>query len=322
MTIEGVVLVGVASAFAVISGANDGGALLAVSLNLPAIRPLAAAALLATTIVLGALVLGTEVATTLATRLVAFDTGSSVYALPSAVGAAVGVVAVLSRLGLPTSLTLALIGGIAGAGIGFGLTVSWGTIGYVLAIAALAPAVGLLGAILLLRLLAHAPAGGALRRVRWAHRGAFGLLCLAYSINDGQKMLAIFAIAFGTATPIVAPDVRQLLLIAVLFVIGMLLGLRRIAKTLGSKVVTPRPVNVVTAETAAAAAVLGSSALGAPVSITQSITGGLVGAGISSGYQRVRWNTAGQIGIAWLVTLPAAAAAAAFAGGLLRGLGT
>ncbi|MBW3666045.1 MAG: inorganic phosphate transporter [Actinobacteria bacterium] len=301
-----------AGAFTVISGVNDGSALLTSSLSLPSVRPLSAMLMLAGALIAGPYVIGTQVATTLASRLVAFEGVRARVPLLIALVAAVGVVAGLSRLGLPTSLTLALIGGLAGSGFGYGLPVSWGAVGFVLAVAAAAPVVGGLAGFLLMRLLVHVPSSGsASMRLRWLHRIGFSLQSIAYSVNDGQKLLAVFAVGLGATSTVVQPRLDVLGGIAALFVLGMLLGIRRIGGTLGTGVMLARPAHLLSSELSSAAAVLGSTALGAPVSMTQSITASLVGTGVSEGYGRVRWRTALNIGVAWLVTLPAAGLLAA-----------
>ncbi|MBW3609737.1 MAG: inorganic phosphate transporter, partial [Actinobacteria bacterium] len=198
------------------------------------LSPLAAIGLLLAALVLVPPLFGTAVATTVATSLVGTveqDGSTPQLAFLVAVLTAVLVVAALARLGLPTSLTLALIGGITGAGLGLGLPVAWQAVGVVLLIGLAAPLVGGFVAWLLIRLLRHAPIGGHASRLGWAHRTAFGAQCLAYAANDGQKALAILAVAAGTVGPPVAPRLEQLSLIALFFGIGLLVGLPRIAAT-------------------------------------------------------------------------------------------
>lgn len=322
MSPEALALIVVAAGFAVVNGVNDGGALIAVALKVPT-RRIHAFVALVVLLVATPLVVGTEVATTLAERLVAFEqdlgTPGGQAAFAVAVAAAVVVVGVLARLRLPTSLTLALIGGIAGAGLGTGAGVAWRTVGAVLLIAAVAPMLGgVLGwtAIWAAR---RVPPGGRLGgKLRRAHAVAFSLLYVAYGANDGQKMLAVTAVAFGTARGGVEADLGQLVAIGVLFALGTLIGLRRVAGTVVGGVMLARPVHVVAAEGSGAISVLGSAAFGAPVSITQAVIGGLVGTGIGEGYLRVRWQVAGHVALAWLVTLPAAVAVGVVAGSLLR----
>lgn len=315
--------------FAAVNGVNDGGALVATGLKVPSLSPLAAIGLLGGALVATPLLIGTQVAATLASRLVSFDqTGAALAGstgLLVAVVTAVGVVLVLSRRGLPTSLTLALVGGITGAGLGGGLPVSWGTLALVLGAGAAAPVVGAGAGFALSRLAGLAPLGGhARRRIRAAHVGGFALQCVAYAANDGQKMFAVLAVATGGARgPAgsgLAPSPGHVLLLAVLFTAGLVAGLRPAAATLAAEIVPARPSDAVAAELSSAGAVLASAAVGAPVSMTQSVAAALVGAGMSRGYRRVRWRAAGRLVLAWLVTLPASlvvAAALARGGALL-----
>lgn len=311
MDVDPLGLLAVAVTFAVVNGANDGGTLVATGLKIPTVGTASAMVLLCASVGLVPWLLGTRVATTLAGRLVPFEGPSGRLALVVAVLAAVGVVTLLARRGLPTSLTLAIIGGIAGAGWGSGLPVSWGTVGVVLLLGAAAPLAGASLAILLARLARAVPAVvRASVLVRHGHRVAFLLLSIAYGANDGQKILAVFAVAAGV-TGTVPADPAYLAAGAVLFGLGTLLGLRRYARTLTGGVLSLRPVHAVGAEAAASITVLASAALGAPVSMTQALSAALMGSGIAESYRKIRWGAAARIVAAWVLTLPAVFVAAA-----------
>ncbi|MFD0632621.1 hypothetical protein ACFQ9X_14460 [Catenulispora yoronensis] len=116
------------------------------------------------------------------------------------VAAALAVVLLLSLRGLPTSLTLAVVGGLAGAGLGAGLPVPAGSVATVLLAAALAPIISALIAWLVTRSLRLAGTRRSTAAVATGrtHRVAFPLQCLAYGANDGQKMIALFAVAGGS----------------------------------------------------------------------------------------------------------------------------
>ncbi|WP_165492123.1 inorganic phosphate transporter [Egibacter rhizosphaerae] len=308
----------VAAVFAVLNGVNDGGTLLTLGLKVVGLRLVIALVLLAIMVGLVPALLGTQVASTLAGRLVAFEGPLGQQGLLIGVAGAVIVTMGLARSGLPTSLTLALIGGIAGVGLGAGLPVDYGVVGAVLLAAAAAPLVGALLAYVLSQGALHVRLNGDTTRfVARAHRVAFGLQAVAYGANDGQKMLAVAAVAAGFAVDPVPRNPWMLIGAALAFGLGTLLGLRRFSRIVGG-VIPIRPPNAVIGELSAAAAVLGSAALGAPVSMTQAISGGLVGTGVSEGYRRVRWNVAGQILVAWVVTFPLAFALAAAGGLVLR----
>lgn len=293
--------ISLAAAFAVVNGANDGGAMVASQLRVPGLRPLAAILVLTASLVAVPLVLGTGVADTLTSGLVEASRAAQPQVVATGATAAIVVVAVLTRLGLPTSLTLGMVGGIVGAGLGRGLPVITSGVVRVVLIGLAAPVVGGLLAQRLVTVSAMA-----LRR-----RGARGFVVLAvaatvaqavaYAANDGQKMFAVVAVsAVGITPPVVAG-------VALLFTVGAVAGLRAAAGTLGGGVVRGGPQEEVTAQLGAAVAVLSSAALGVPVSMTQAVAGGLVGTGMLRGLRQVRWRVAGQLGIAWVLTLPAAA---------------
>lgn len=307
MEIATIGLLVLAAFYAVMNGMNDGGTLVANGLKIRSIRVLPAIWMVAGGVALVPLVLGTRVAETFANRLVRFEGLQGQRTVAVAVIAAVLVVFVLARRGLPTSLTLATIGGITGAGLGAGRSVELATVATVLAMAAAAPLVGAVLAYGLARIGARITTGAGLGRiVDTGHRGAFTLQCIAYGANDGQKVLAITLLAMG------GTDVDGLELAGVLaagalfFLIGTVLGVRRMAGTIGAGVLPVRPISAVTAEVAAGSAVLGSSFFGAPVSMTQAVAGALVGSGVSEGVRRVRWRLVANIVLAWLLTLPAA----------------
>lgn len=309
-----VVLLLVAIGFALVNGANDGATLVAAGLKVPALPPLAAIGLLAAVLAAGPLVFGTRVATTLAGRLVSFEAEQGLIAgstgLLVAVVTAVAVVVVLARRGLPTSLTLALVGGITGAGLGGGLPVSWSTFALVAFAGLLAPLLGTAGGFVLSHLSKLVPVKDVTARTKRLHVAAFTLQCLAYAANDGQKILAVTAIALGAAgaDTVVRGQVALagpvLVAIAVVFSVGLIVGLRRVAETLGTGLMRARPSDAVAAEFSSATVVLGTAAFGAPVSMTQSVAGALVGSGMSVSYQRVRWRAVGRLGLAWVITLP------------------
>jgi PiT family inorganic phosphate transporter len=307
-----VVLIVVAGLFAVVSGINDGGALLATGLKLPAIRPATGIAALVVMVAVIPLVTH-QVALTFVTRLASFHEPGGEIAMTVAVVCALVVVFRLSARGRPTSLTLAVVGGLTGAGLGWGLPVSGGAVALVLAFGLAAPVAGALLSWGLIRMLVLVTNARGLARWHWA---GFLLQTLAYGANDGQKMLAVFMIALGfTDAPLVYTS-----LVAVLFGIGALYGLPRAGRTLSREIIVSRPSHGVAAELAAGAAVIACAVLGMPVSMTQAVAGGLVGAGVAQGGGRVRWYTAVKIATAWLLTLPASALLAGIVAFVLKGL--
>jgi PiT family inorganic phosphate transporter len=103
-----------------------------------------------------------------------------------------------------------------------------------------------------------------------------------------------------------------------LFCLGMLSSVRAVSGRIASGLAVLRPVDAISAQFVAAASVLASSAAGAPVSMTQALAGGVVGAAGSEGMRRVRWDAAARIAGAWLVTLPASGTGAFAVAALVR----
>ena len=297
-------------AFAFVVGANDGAALLGANLSGKAIRPLPGMAALAIAVVVVPAVVGTGVADTLASGLVSFDASEGPRALLVAVTVTIGLIYVSSRLGLPTSVTQALAGAMIGAGIGAGLAVDPATVVRVmlgLALVPLAAGLAALGvALVLLRLRVR---GGLSAHLRHHHAAAFLLCVIAYAANDGQKMLAVAAIATGLRPA--SLGLPMMLALALLFAAGTAFGVRRLASRFG-RLLPARPLDTIVGDYAAGLAVLGSAALGTPVSMSHATTTGLVGsASVIETYRRVRWEQVLRIGATWLTTMPAATVIAA-----------
>ncbi|MFC4119773.1 inorganic phosphate transporter [Nonomuraea zeae] len=315
----------VAVLFVLISGANDGATLIGLGLRFPHTPGWVAVALLVAVLFAGPYVLGVTVARTFTEGLAGLGTSVGAAVFLAGVVIAIVVVAALTGKGLPTSLTLAVIGGISGAGLGAGVPVSWGSLARVLAIGLCAPAVGLVLGYLLGTASRQVPSYRRMPKlVLAAHLVAYTAQCTAYAVNDGQKMIAVVSVALdvgrnglGRVGP-VAVSPAWMAVLAALFLAGSLTSLNRVGERIGRGLVIARPLHVLSAETAATGAVLGSSALGSPVSMTQSVTAGVVGVVASEGSRRVRWQGVLNMGTAWLVTLPSSLLLGALAGLGLR----
>jgi len=309
VTVQAALLVA-AGVLALVYGSNAGATIAATSLRVAGGRPWLALLALGCAIAVAPLVLGTAVASTVAHELVPSggDAARDRVVFLAAVVAALVVTAALSRWGQPTSLTLALIAGIAGAGLGAGQAMGWSAIARVLALVAVAPFVGLALAAALHRLsAAWRVSSGAVRR--W-HVGSYGLLCVAFGSNDAQKLLAIVAVASAPAAVVVEPAPWQLMLCAVLFTLGAGVGLGRMEPTVNRGILALRGVDAVTTQTTTAVVMLASSGVGSPVGMAQTLSGSLVGAGLARGRGKVRWEYAGRVALAWVLTVPASVAVA------------
>lgn len=319
-------LVVVAIGLVWLSGANDGGVMLAMPVRFAARSVVWYVLVLVVAIVVVPALWGVAVARTLVDGLFSGSGPGGQAAFLVGVAAALVVVVVLTNLRLPTSLTLALIGGLAGAAVGAGLPMSWGAIGRVLLIGLAAPVVGGLAGWLFNRgaQLISGWRKSQLILVPLATIG-FGLMCLAYAANDAQKMTAVAAVtlvALPGGIEILAPGQAlpltvTMAVIAALFVAGMMTMVRKVTIKVGFDLAIVRRVDATSAQLAAAGAVLASSAVGVPVSMSQSLAAAVVGAGVSRGSRRVRWNAVAMIAMAWAITLPASVILAAAVGVLL-----
>jgi PiT family inorganic phosphate transporter len=103
----------------------------------------------------------------------------------------------------------------------------------------------------------------------------------------------------------------ELAAVSGLFALGAIIGVFRYARTFGSDLLPARPPHAVMAELASAAVSFAGVGLGTPLSMTQLISGGLIGAGATESFRRVRWQRAGRLALAWLLTVPTAIATAA-----------
>ncbi len=323
MTISGSLLLAAALAFTAANGANDGATLVAMGTRTRVIRVSAAVVVLSAFVGAGPLLLGTAVATTLAHRLVSFESSSGQTTLLAAVTASLVVVLVLTRRGTPTSLTLSLTGGIVGAGLGASLPVQWAMVGEVLVMSLAAPLVGVPAGWVVYKVLSG-PVGRVIARrfMSAAQIGSYVLQSVAYSTNDAQKMVAIVAVATAAGVDPVRTGFLEQTMIAVVFMAGIMLSIRRIAPVVADGVVRIRTPHFIATSFSSAVVVLAASAAGYPVSSTQAAAGAAVGSGVASSPVSVRWTEAWRIGWAWVVTLPAsmglAAALAAAVSAALR----
>jgi PiT family inorganic phosphate transporter len=227
-------------------------------------------------------------------------------------------------LGLPSSSSHALFGGLIGAAlVGFGTgAIDLGVLmSKVILPAVLAPLTAGLIAFVATKL-----AYGVTRRYDGKPDGRSGfrygqvfsssLVALAHGTNDAQKTMGVITLALisvGLLAPDSGPPFWVVVVCAVAIALGTYMGGWRIIKTLGTGLTDVKPAQGFAAETSTAATILASSHLGFALSTTQVASGSVIGSGIGRRGSTVRWKTAGRIGIGWLLTLPAAGAVGALA---------
>jgi len=227
-------------------------------------------------------------------------------------------------LGLPSSSSHALFGGLIGAAlVGFGVqAIDFSVvISKVILPALLAPlTAGLIAyaatklAYAITRRYDGKPDG----RDGFRHGQIFSssLVALAHGTNDAQKTMGIITLTLVSAGLQSSGDVVQpwvIVTCAIAISLGTYMGGWRIIKTLGTGLTDIKPAQGFAAETSTAATILASTHLGFALSTTQVASGSVIGSGMGRRGSKVRWRTAGRIGVGWLLTLPAAGIVGALA---------
>ncbi|HWW66593.1 MAG TPA: inorganic phosphate transporter [Solirubrobacterales bacterium] len=235
-------------------------------------------------------------------------------------------------LGLPSSSSHALIGGMVGAtvaAVGTGAVAVGGLVDKVLLPALVAPIVAFLVAGVLIafayKLFGGRRPGPVTRGFRVAQVASGGLLALAHGANDAQKTMGVITLALianGTLGAAAGPPSWAIVAAAAAIALGTYSGGWRILRTTGARIIKMDAAQGFSAQSAGAAAILVSTYLGFPISTTHAINGGVMGAGAAKRVSAVRWGVAGNIVVAWLLTLPAAAAIGAAVYGVTRIFGT
>ena len=226
-------------------------------------------------------------------------------------------------LGLPSSSSHALFGGLIGAtvaGLGWG-GVNWqgdgttidGVVGKVIVPALASPVIAGVVAATGTWLVHRVVVGVAVRYTdngfRWGQIGSASLVSLAHGTNDAQKTMGVITLALiasGHWTSTTGVPFWVKLACALAISSGTYLGGWRIIRTLGKGLVEIAPPQGLAAESSSAAVILVSSHLGFALSTTQVTTGSVLGSGVGKPGATVRWRVAGRMVTAWLITLPAA----------------
>ena len=303
---------GAACLFSLISGFNDGGNLLASFTSGRVITPPRAAILLLVCLA-GPLVLGTAVARTIGTNVIDLS-GQGELGYILIVVSPLTVVLLSWRLGIPTSMTLALVGGMLGWVLASGghTAVHWAGVARVL----IGMPISVLGGGLLalvvywtIRRLLGTQAHAAMLQIARLQLVTAGIQAFAYGANDMEKSVGLIAVsisivnhhqqvAFSSPLPIIGAFG--------FFYVGALLGGWRVASRIGFGVLRVRPVQALAQQLASGTVVAALAAAGAPVSMTQTIDGGLVGVGAAQRASSVRWGIVRELLGSWLLTLPLA----------------
>jgi PiT family inorganic phosphate transporter len=316
------VVLGLAVLFDYINGFHDTANSIATSVSTRALKPEQAILMSATANFVGALT-GTAVAKTIASGLATTPDGAAGQTIVAA--ALVGAIAwnlLTWRLGIPSSSSHALIGGLLGAvvaSVGADAIKLDGVRDKVLVPLVLSPVLGItigfLFMVVLLNAFRHANPRRLNDRFRRLQILSATYMAFSHGSNDAQKTMGIMTLALLAAGVIPTADIPLwvILLAATAISLGTAAGGWRIIRTMGQRVVKLDPVHGFAAETTAASLIFGASHLGMPVSTTHVISSAIMGVGASDRFSAVRWGVAGNIIVAWILTIPASGLAAGLA---------
>ena len=311
-------VLGLAVFFDYVNGFHDTANAIATSVSTRALSPRVAIAMSATANFVGALT-GTAVAHTIGAGLITPQAEGGHVVAAALIGAIVWNL-LTWRLGIPSSSSHALIGGLLGASAvaaGFGAWQMGGILGKVILPLLGSPiagfAIGFALMVVIFHVFRRAHPKTMNDRFRRLQVLSAAYMAFSHGSNDAQKTMGVMTLALvsaGVLTEFKVP-LWVIILAASAISLGTAAGGWRIIKTMGTKVVKLDPVHGFAAETTAASVIFGASVLGMPVSTTHVISSAILGVGSSDRFRAVHWGVARRIGVAWVLTLPASGLVAA-----------
>ena len=330
-----VLVIALALFFDFTNGFHDTANAMATPIATGALKPKTAVLLAAVLNLVGAF-LSTEVSKTVSHGIIREDSLQADVFLPMIFAGLIGAITwnmLTWLLGLPSSSSHALFGGLIGAtlvgvgasGIDFGMVLS-----KIILPALIAPLTAGIIAFAATKL-----AYSITRRYdgrpdgrdgfRWGQIFTSSMVALAHGTNDAQKTMGVITLALITvgwqSADHADPYLWVVIACAFTIALGTYLGGWRIIRTLGKGLTEVKPAQGFAAESSTAATILASSAFGFALSTTQVASGSVIGSGLGRRGSTVRWRTAGRIAIGWLLTLPAAGGVGALAALMVVWLG-
>jgi PiT family inorganic phosphate transporter len=320
-----VIVVVTALAFDFTNGFHDTANAVATSISTRALAPRTAVTLAAILNFAGAFI-SLKVAATIASGIVDAGAVTTTVIFSGLIGAIFWNL-LTWYFGLPSSSSHALIGGVVGAAFaaaGAGAVQGAGLLEKVIVPALVAPVIAFLAAgmaiLLAYRMVGRLRPGPVNRGYRLGQIASLSLLSLSHGTNDAQKTMGIITLALITHGNLSGahPDPPTWVIVsaASAIALGTYSGGWRIIRTMGSRIIKMDPAQGFSAQTGGAAVILTAAHLGFPLSTTHSITGAVLGAGAAKRLSAVRWGLAGNIFLAWVLTLPCAAAVGALTYGV------
>jgi PiT family inorganic phosphate transporter len=326
-----VIVVGAALAFDFTNGFHDTANVVATAISTRALPPRIAITMASLLNFVGAFI-SLKVAATVGKGIVSADLVTPTIVFAGLIGAIVWNLATW-YFGLPSSSSHALIGGVVGAAFvaqGANAVQGNGLLGKVVVPALIAPvlafAVAGLAILVVYRVVGRLRPGPVSQGFKLGQLLSGGLLALSHGTNDAQKTMGVITLALIAHGDIAKNNFHVpnwvVLSAATAIALGTYTGGWRIIKTMGSRIIKMDSAQGFSAQGAGAAVILASSHFGYPLSTTHVINGGIMGAGAAKRLSAVRWGVAGNIALAWLLTLPMAALGGAAVWGISRIFGT
>jgi PiT family inorganic phosphate transporter len=329
-----VIVVATALIFDFTNGFHDTANVVATSISTRAMPPKLAVGYASVLNFVGAFI-SLEVAATVANDVVEIQANS--IGLLAVFGGLVGAIAwnlITWYFGLPSSSSHALIGGMVGAVFvaegADAIFFEEGVIGKVMVPALVAPTlafiVGGIAILVLYRIVGRMRPGPVTSGFRFGQVISGGLLALAHGTNDAQKTMGVITLALVANGTIAGDDFHVpdwvVVSAATAIALGTYVGGWRIIKTMGSRIHKMDAAQGFAAQGAGSTVILAASHVGFPLSTTHTISGAVIGSGAAKRLSAVRWGVAGNIVMAWVLTLPAAAVIGAFTYLVTRLFGT
>ncbi|MBI3912792.1 MAG: inorganic phosphate transporter [Chloroflexi bacterium] len=303
--------------FNFLNGFHDSSNIVAPMISSRAVKPQTALGLIALAEFVGPFVFGIAVAKTIGDELVTANL-ITLTVIAAALLAAIAWNVLTWYLGIPSSSSHALVGGLIGAvAVHVGIpAIRFDGLEKTLIALFISPPIGLLAGYLLTKLI-YFLARRATPSINWFFKRSQIItgvvLGLSHGANDGQKTMGIITLALVTSRVIdnFAVPTWVVLVSSIALALGTAIGGWRLIRTLGGKFYKIRPVHGFATQVASSAVILGASFLGGPVSTTQVVSSTILGVGSAQRINMVRWSVAGEIVVAWLLTIPATALLAA-----------
>jgi inorganic phosphate transporter, PiT family len=326
-----VIVVVTALAFDFTNGFHDTANVVATAISTRAVPPRLAVLFASVLNFVGAFI-SLEVAATVAKGIVDADVITPTIVFAGLIGA-ISWNLITWYFGLPSSSSHALIGGVVGATLvaaGADAIIGDGLVSKVFIPALIAPvlafAVAGLAILIAYRTVGRLRPGPVSRGFRLGQLLSGGMLALAHGTNDAQKTMGVITLALIAHGNIAANDFHVptwvVITSATAIALGTYSGGWRIIRTMGTRIIKMDPAQGFSAQTSGAAVILAASHFGYPLSTTHVISGGVMGAGAAKRLSAVRWGVAGNIILAWVLTIPAAGTIGAVVYGVTRIFGT